>query len=264
MEKDQEILKLRNYCQSHGIDFQSLNKILNEPKVVPMIRGIGFEYVVESDLNERLLHSKRFSVRKPQINAQLGIPDVDIEIFDKAKNNSIKLECKLTKNNSFKKKGKLLKTPHCQVKVMRSRTLGEKNIQIVSKKENIDPVLLREHKDSYTYTHFDFVVTNLRNAFYRTIDGKFRYAPTREELEFLKNFCNKNKDEEVDNYLIKNHFFIESKNLIAKNNNFSCRKKVCSDRENCIFIPNYPVFDLSSESPWKPLSELEDYLNLYF
>ena len=261
---DQQIIKLKEYCRSHGIDFESLIKIINEPKVVPMIRGIGFEYVVEKDLKERFRNSDRYEIRKPNINAQLGKPDVDVEIFDLEKNQSLRMECKLAKNNSFKQKGKLSKNPHCQIKVMRSRTLGEKNIQVVAKQEGIDPQLLREHKDSYSFDHFDFVITNLRNAFYRTIDGSFMFAPTEEEEVFLKDFLNTDDSEEMNKLLIENHFFIESKKLIAKDNDILCRKKVCSDRENCIFIPNYPIFDLIQNTQWKPLSQLEEYLNLNF
>ena len=261
---NQHISQLRDYCENHGIDFESLIKIINEPKVVPMIRGIGFEYVVEKDLNDKFKNSKKYQVRKPNINAQLGKPDIDVEIFDLEKNKSLRMECKLAKNNSFKRKGKLSKNPHCQIKVMRSRTLGEKNIQVVAKHEDIDPQLLREHKDSYSYQHFDFVITNLRNAFYRTIEDSFVFAPTEEEEVFLKEFLNTNNLSNVNKLLIENHFFIESKKLIAKDNEILCRKKQCSDRENCIFIPNYPIFELIKGTAWKPLSELEEYLNFNF
>lgn len=261
---DQHINKLKDYCISHGIDFESLLKIINEPKVVPMIRGIGFEYVVEKDLKEKFCNSSRYEIRKPNINAQLGKPDIDVEIFDIERNKSLRMECKLAKNNSFKKKGTLSSNPHCQIKVMRSRTLGEKKIQVVARQEGIDPQLLREHKDSYSFNHFDFVITNLRNAFYRTIDGSFMYAPTEEEEVFLKNFLNTNDSKELNKLLIENHFFIESKKLIAKGNEILCRKKVCSDRENCVFIPNYPIFELTDDTQWKPLSQLEEYLNLNF
>ena len=262
--KDNFVDGIEEYCKSHGIDFKSLLKILNEPKVVPMIRGIGFEFVVEKDLKEKFKDSTRYEIRKPIINAQLGIPDVDVEIYDLKTNKSLRLECKLSKNNSFKKKGVLSQKPHCQIKVMRSRTLGEKNIQLVAKHEGIDPQVLREHKDSYIYRHFDLVVTNLRNAFYKTIDGNFTYAPTEEEEGFLKDFLNTESSEEVNRLLIENHFFVESKKLIAKDNNITCRKRDCSNQENCIFIPNYPIFELVKDAVWRPLSELEEYLKLNF
>ena len=62
----------------------------------------------------------------------------------------------------------------------------------------------------------------------------------------------------------KNHFFIESKYLVAKFTNTECRKKVCSNRSNCFFVPNYPIFTFEENEYWKPIDEFEDYLNIHF
>ena len=263
-EKEKYLLEIESYCEDHGIDFESLLKIINEPKVVPMIRGIGFEYVVEKDLKKKFNKSKRFEIKKPIINAQLGTPDVDIEIFDNTKEKSIKLECKLSKNGSFSAESRLTKNPHCKIKVMRSRTLGEKNIQIVAKNEGIGEDVLKQHRDSYIFTHFDFVITNIRNAFYKTIDGKFQYSPSEEEESFLKSFFKTKCSQKINKLLINNHYFIESKFLIAKGNNIKCTKRDCTNKDDCIFIPNYPIFDLNQSTKWKPLSDLENYLNINF
>ena len=101
---------------------------------------------------------------------------------------------------------------------MRSRTLGAKTIKKVSQLESISEKSLSEHRDSYLYNHFDFVITNLRNAFYKTISGKFIYSPNEEEKHFLSEYLNTTNYDEIDNILKKNHFFIESKKLTPKLN----------------------------------------------
>ena len=66
------------------------------------------------------------------------------------------------------------------------------------------------------------------------------------------------------NLIGKNHFFIESKYLVAKFTNTECRKRVCSNRSNCFFVPNYPIFTFEENEYWKPIDEFEDYLNIHF
>ena len=51
-EENKVIKQLKEFCNTHGLDFNSLPMILNEPKVVPMIRGIGYEYVIISFLQK--------------------------------------------------------------------------------------------------------------------------------------------------------------------------------------------------------------------
>ena len=47
--KDNKLLNLiASYCREHGINIDTLPELLNEPKLVPMIRGIGFEYVIQN------------------------------------------------------------------------------------------------------------------------------------------------------------------------------------------------------------------------
>jgi hypothetical protein len=252
--------KIKEYCENHGISYESLIDILNEPKVVPMIRGIGFEYTVLPILKKQL-DSKLFSVDKPIINAQLGKPDIDIRIKHNQSGKKYSCECKLAKNNSFKTKSRNFNKPHVSIKVMRSRTLGEEMIKNIAKKENISPLYLSQHKDSYLYKHFQFVITNLRNAFYKTIGDKFVFSPTEEELDFLYKFTNENTIEDVDDFLKWNNFFIESKFLTPKYSRKDCRKRECERGNECIFIPNYPIFDLSSSSPWRTLNEIGSYID---
>ena len=254
MELNQDIY---NYCIDHDIPIEKLHLILNEPKVVPMIRGIGFEYVLQARIEDNFKKSKNFKVLKPSINAQLNIADKDLEIHNISSGKKYILECKLSQNNSFKFKGRFSKSEYCQIKVMRSRTLGDNAIKLVQKHLKVSKKDLNEHRDSYHFSHFDYVITNLRNAFYRTIDGQFRFSPTEQEIEFLKSFFKVSSFEEIDEALKTNNYFAESKLLTPKFSGLDCRKKICSKNKECEFIPNYPIFQFQNENIWKNLELLE-------
>ena len=248
---------LSSYCSEHGLDIESLPSLFDEPKLVPMIRGIGFEYVVEKDLTQIFINSDRFKITKPVINAQFEIRDVDVEIFDTKFQKQIAIECKLAKNNSFRSKTTKNNFPHCSIKIMRSRTLGDQKIAEFSKKENIEISKINSHKDSYLSNHFDYIVTNLRNAFYRTTEeGLFRFSPTKDEVNFLQQFFGVSSVNEVDQKLKNTHFYIKAEKLIPKNSGTECPRKTCQDKHQCEFIPNYPIFRLDNLCAWKPLKHL--------
>ena len=46
--------KIKKFCDEHSLDFNSFDNLINERKLVPMLRGIGFEYVVINDLSKLL------------------------------------------------------------------------------------------------------------------------------------------------------------------------------------------------------------------
>jgi len=251
MDEDKIIKKIIEYCNEHGLDFNTLPLLINEPKLVPMMRGIGFEYVIQNKLNEILSYNSKYEIIKPNINAQHTLPDIDILIKDNDNGKSYKLECKLAKNNSFN-----LKKENCKIKVMRSRTLGDKMIEETAKKEKLSIDYISAHKDSYLFNKFDFVVTNLRNAFYRTTeDGKYKFNPSIEEVDYLKDYFKLKSFDEINKKLLKTHFFINSKDLIAKDNDLICGRKNCPKKNECEFVPNYPLFSFNkNEAKWKDLN----------
>ena len=113
---------------------------------------------------------------------------------------------------------------------------------------------LETHKDSYPYYKFDYVVTNLRNAFYRTKDNIFSFNPTNDEIDYLKKLFKLNNISDVDEKLKKTNYIINSKKLAPKFSAFECTKKGCPNPSSCIFIPNYPIFDLKNIT-WDTLEE---------
>ena len=259
------IKKILQYCDTHGLDFNTLPEIMDEPKVVPMIRGIGFEYVIKSYLINIFKNDKRFEIRKEIVNTQLNVKGDDLQIFDNKKKISIRLECKLAKNNSFKFQTKQREYQHCSIKVMRSRTLGDEIIKRLAKNGEATIQQLQSHKDSYLCDHFDLVVTNLRNAFYITNkEKKFIFKPTDEEWSFLEDFFNTKSHTEIDESLKNNHFYSKSSDLAPISKNSKCNRKNCPNPDTCKFIPNYPIFYFKNIGKvWENLNNIKKdlYLN---
>jgi hypothetical protein len=257
-DKNKVYKQLKEFCNIHGLDFYSLPMVLNEPKVVPMIRGIGYEYVVVSFLQKLFKNDKNFIARKTIVNTQLTTKGFDAEIFNKIKKKIIRLECKLASNGSFSLKTRGINYPHSKIKIMRSRTLGEEMIKRVSQNGKSTVNELRAHKDSYLPNGFDFVITNLRNAFYITTEEDlFKFHPTDEQWNFLENFFNSKNKLEIDHQLKHTHFYIKSENLTPKFSNIPCNRRDCPNPATCNFIPNYPIFKMSDPINWKNLKDIK-------
>ncbi len=257
--ENEVVEKLKQYCYEHGLDFENLAEVLNEPKVVPMVRGIGYEYVVISYLKNLLQNDTRFVAGKTIVNTQMDVKGSDADIFDKVTNRKIRLECKLAANGSFSTGTRIIKYPHCKIKVMRSRTLGEKMIERVAAMGEATIDEITAHKDSYLPSHFDFVITNLRNAFYVTTESDtFKFEPTDEQWAFLETFFNTTSHQVIDDELKFNHFYIKSTDLAPLNNGHDCNRRDCPNPTTCKFIPNYPIFRMNAPMNWKPLRDIRN------
>ena len=73
------ISSLRSYCKDHSIQFKHLPSVINDPKVVPMIRGYAFEFDVFDKVKKLFSKTKRFYVEKHYMNAEIFHPDIDIK-----------------------------------------------------------------------------------------------------------------------------------------------------------------------------------------
>ncbi len=69
--------KIERYCSDYNIPVEYLADTLNDPKVIPMIRGKAFEFSVMIMLNS-LLPSEMWRADKPILNPQLGSHDKDV------------------------------------------------------------------------------------------------------------------------------------------------------------------------------------------
>lgn len=146
------VAKVKDYCLKYDIPLDYLSDIINEPKVVPMIRGKAFEISAMLRIRE-ILPSETWFVDKPSMNAQFGFHDIDVRVIHKPTRKIISIECKLAGKGNFR----MLPNGDVQIKVkcMRSRTLGAAKVAELSKKMNIDEHLLAIHNDQYLPTDFE-------------------------------------------------------------------------------------------------------------
>jgi hypothetical protein len=157
--------KLEAYCHDFNIPIEYIADILNDPKVVPMVRGKAFEFSVLQVL-KRVLPKKTWIVDKPMMNAQFGLHDMDVRVIHKRTKKVIGVECKLASKGSFRAGAK--GQSRIKVKCMRSRTLGEGKVKELAPILGIPEKVLTVHNDQYLKENFDVVITSIANAFYET------------------------------------------------------------------------------------------------
>lgn len=231
--------KLAAYCETYNIPLEYLSDTLNEPKVIPMIRGKAFEFSV-MDALKNALNENDWKISHPTINAQTGLQDVDVQVFHKASKKIIRVECKLAKKEGFIKLDN--NDSQISVKCMRSRTLGTRKVRELAPKLGVSRSVLSIHNDQYLPADFDVVVISIGNAFYRTNknSGTFFWSPTKEEVEFLNSLKGSNENGLKD-FAFNSMFVARTIDLIiSKRNGVKCTRSKCKNKSNCGFVPNYP------------------------
>lgn len=139
--------------------------ILEDQKVLPMIRGKANEYVAKIVLERSL--GRSWLVQKLNLNAQPSRADEDLAITHARTGIRLRVEAKSAARGTFKlgTNRTHIKTPHFKVKCHRSRS----NIK---KSETTN--------DRYMARDFDLIICNVSNAL-------FEGATIGENLELLKN-----------------------------------------------------------------------------
>jgi len=260
MSSDIWQMKVEKWCIEFDIPHRYLPEILSNPKVTPMIRGYALEYQVLMLLNQ-LLPIDDWAVTKPVINAQAGLHDNDLLVEHLPSKKKIRVECKLAKKGSFKFRSN---EAQCEVKCMRSRTLGEGVLPARAKQLGVRKDHLRAHADNYTSKEFDFVISALSNAFYETEESTLEYVwgPSADAEKFLKTY---DPDPRKSTKEIATGYFLlaRSSELTPKSQQMSCRRRACRKGMDCEFIPNNPRVDFSEidsrpEPPWYEISRVKD------
>jgi hypothetical protein len=254
-----------DFCNHYNIPVEYLAGTLNEPKVVPMIRGKAFEFSVLKSLKDTL-NPDKWITQKDVMNAQLGSHDEDVSIINRNTNKRYSVECKLAGKGRFKKEksGNFI----INVKCMRSRTLGESIVQRLAPQLNLPVDVLLLHNDQYRATDFDLVVTSIGNAFYETNDeGLFFWNPDKNGIEFLQKLLNK-KENELQEAAFNKMYVAKASDLAVGSGHQTCVRRSCTNKDNCGFIPNYPpiIFDKTTLKPtngWSDFDEIENVLNSF-
>lgn len=87
-------MQMLEYCRKFKIPQDYVMDILNDQKVVPMIRGKATEYAVEILLKDTL-NAREWVVAKLNLNAQSGTHDEDVTVTHQRTGIIIKVECKM-------------------------------------------------------------------------------------------------------------------------------------------------------------------------
>ncbi|MEM2991553.1 MAG: restriction endonuclease [Halobacteria archaeon] len=250
----------------YNIPLEDLPLILGDPKVLPMIRGKALEHNAARILRN-ILPSEIWEVNKLFLNPQLGAHDIDIEIIHKPTKKFIRVECKLAKKEGFRSYS-YKSYVEIEVKCMRSRTLGDKKVKELAPKWGVSENQLKIHNDQYLGTEFDFILTSIGNAFYRTEEssGKYIWDPTPEEEVFLQELLGVDKQQLRDVAYRRMYIARVKDVIVSKSNDVKCSRKKCENPDNCGFIPNYPIikFDKLTKQPvngWVPIERCVDLFN---
>ncbi len=113
--------RVSEYCDSYHIPRENLLDILEDQKVLPMIRGKATEYIGASILRQAL-DPRDWLVEKLNLNPQPGSADEDLSITFRRTGTRLRAETKNAVRASFKLKSRNLQIPHFAVKCHKSRS----------------------------------------------------------------------------------------------------------------------------------------------
>ncbi len=259
--------EIADYCYKYNIPLEYIVATMYEPKVVPMIRGKAFEFSAMLSLLE-ILPQDEWEISKEVMNAQLGFHDVDVKVLHKPTGLVVRGECKLARKEGYKfVKSHLMDAEYHEIRVkcMRSRTLGSKQVKALAPIMGVEEHVLAVHNDQYQPTDFDIVLCSIGNAFYRTNkdNGTFEWKPTVIEEKFLY-ALGPSKGESLKDFAFRKMYLAKSSDIVVgENTGVVCTRKACDNRNNCGFIPDYPImrFDRSLKpiSSWVPIEQAVDF-----
>src|SRR5258708_7808618 len=139
------------YCKKYGIRTDDFFPILNDQKVIPMLRGKAAEYDAVAVLR-RVLDTQTWVVNKLNLNPQPGTNDQDIGVTHRRTGIQLVIETKSSVRGSMTTgvRARNHKEPHYKVKCHRSRS----NTSLA-------------YNDRYLATEFDVIVATPTNALFK-------------------------------------------------------------------------------------------------
>ena len=185
-EKDEALRvykDVREYCETYNIPREHLIDILEDQKVVPMIRGKATEYIGAAVLR-RSLDPRDWDVQKLNLNPQPGVYDEDVSITHRRTGNRLKAETKNAVRGCFSLGSRVTREPHFKVKCHKSRSHLKKAATI---------------NDRYEVGDFDILLANVSNSIFKgkTLDRGLPLIQNRDAIMWLKEFYNVSTDDEL-------------------------------------------------------------------
>ena len=169
---------IREYCDTYNIPVENLLDILEDQKVLPMIRGKATEYIGAAVLRQAL-DPRDWDVQKLNLNPQPGKYDEDVSITYRRTGDRLKAETKNAVRGKFSLGARITKAPHFSVKCHKSRSNFTK-----------------AHNDRYEVGDFDVLLCNVSNAIFRgkSLDRGLPLIDNQEAIGWLKQYYNVDTD----------------------------------------------------------------------
>ena len=185
MSEDQDAMRvyrsIREYCETYNIPQENLLDILEDQKVLPMIRGKATEYIGAAVLRQAL-DPRDWSVDKLNLNPQPGAYDEDVSITYRRTGTRLKAETKNAVRGSFSTGTRMTPASHFTVKCHKSRSY-------IGRKTN----------DRYLVGDFDVLLCNVSNSIFqgKTLDRGLPLITKAGAVEWLKGHYNVTKEDEL-------------------------------------------------------------------
>lgn len=226
---------ITSYCDRYFIPKDYLLEILEDSKVVPMIRGKATEYNAYIFLKNHL-DPKKFDVQKLNLNAQSNHTDEDVSITHRRTGVRLMIEVKNACRGSFSdgSRAKIFRnSPHFKVKCHKSRS----NIKKAG-----------TTNDRYIVGDFDLLVSNPLNSIY---EG----STYTDELQLI--------DEKLINILMRHYGVSSEKELENACNNdwrFAFPEDIAENIGGELVVPRTPYVKLDNDSNWFNINKLSEKL----
>ena len=227
--------KIKKYCEKYNIPMQYLVEILEDQKVVPMIRGKASEYNATLFLQDYFANSIDWIVTKFNLNPQPDMNDQDLTIIHRKTGISIRVEVKNATRDSFKySKQCKCKVPHLTIKCHKSRSYIEK---------------AETTNDRYLLGDFDLVMSNISNAIIlsgtKTLSD-FEIIDDEKALKILYDYYNVNNKKSLIDKCYNDWRFADPEDIVLEDGS----------------IPHNPtvILDASQDANWFTTNRLEEKL----
>ncbi len=172
---------VQKYCEAYNIPEGRLLDILEDQKVLPMIRGKATEYIGASVLS-KTLDQRDWSVDKLNLNPQPGAYDEDVSITFRRTGRRLKAETKNAVRGSFRTGTRITPFPHFKVKCHKSRSH-----------------MKRATNDRYLVGDFDVLLCNVSNAVFRgkALERGLPFIDESGAVEWLREHYGVTTDDEL-------------------------------------------------------------------
>lgn len=172
---------ITEYCITYNIPRENLLDILEDQKVLPMIRGKATEYIGAAVLRQAL-DPRDWSVDKLNLNPQPGAYDEDVSITYRRTGVRLKAETKNAVRGKFSLGTRSMPEPHFAVKCHKSRSN-----------------FVKKHNDRYVVGDFDVLLSNVSNAIFRSksLDRGLPLIDDARAIDWLKTFYGVATDDDL-------------------------------------------------------------------